>query len=162
MRRVLLLFFIFSLSCTPDYPKEFSEPALLEMVIAEDGEKLTFREILYRNRGKKIFINFWASWCKDCINDFPDLKKMQEQYPEVVFVYLSTDFGKIAWKKAIKTYNLKGQHYNLPLGMNKGDLVSFIKLKSISRYMVIDEKGQIIMFKSNKSTDKALKKALAL
>lgn len=46
--------------------------------------------------------------------------------------------------------------------MNKGDLVEFINLQSISRYMVIDEHGEIILFKANKSTDKALKEALNL
>ena len=69
MKKILILFLVICFSCQPEYPKQFSEPALLEMIISEDGEKQTFGEILYHNKGKKILLNFWASWCKDCIYD---------------------------------------------------------------------------------------------
>lgn len=153
----LLLFFI---SCSTDYPKEFSEKALQDMVYSTNDERLTFREVLHKNKGKTILIDVWASWCKDCIVGFPKLKKIQKEFPEVTYLFLSVDRGSAAWKRAIVKYNLKGQHYNFPKGQNKGDFVEFINLGWIPRYMVIDKDGKISLFKATNASDKKIIEAL--
>ena len=147
------------MSCSED-PKEFSEEANLEMLIGLDDSKITLREVLYQQKGKKIFIDVWASWCKDCIAGFPKVKELQAEFPDVAFLYLSVDISNPSWKRAIEKYNLVGEHYNLPKGMNEGDFVDFVNLNWISRYMVIDEKGQIQLFKATDPSDKEIIKAL--
>ena len=44
--------------------------------------------------------------------------------------------------------------------MNEGDFVDFVNLNWISRFMVIDEKGKIQLFKATKATDKEITEAL--
>jgi thiol-disulfide isomerase/thioredoxin len=160
MKKTFLLLFILFISCDSNEPKAFSEKALQDMLIDLEGNKLTFREVLYHHRGKKILIDVWASWCKDCIIGIPDSKKLQTAFPEVVYVYMSVDFSKPSWKRAIKKYNLQGEHYNLPQGMNDGDFVDFINVSWIPRYIVVDEKGAIQLFKATKVSDKSILKAL--
>ena len=159
MKKIFLLLIIVFVSCSED-PKEFSEEANLEMLIGLDDSKITLREVLYQQKGKKIFIDVWASWCKDCIAGFPKVKELQKEFPDVVFLYLSVDISNPSWKRAIERYNLVGEHYNLPKGMNEGDFVDFVNLNWISRYMVIDEKGQIQLFKATDPSDKKIIKAL--
>ena len=159
MKKIFLLLIIVFVSCSED-PKEFSEEANLEMLIGLDDSKITLREVLYQQKGKKIFIDVWASWCKDCVAGFPKVKELQKEFPDVVFLYLSVDISNPSWKRAIEKYNLVGEHYNLPKGMNEGDFVDFVNLNWISRYMVIDEKGQIQLFKATDPSDKKIIKAL--
>ncbi|WP_339883074.1 TlpA disulfide reductase family protein [Polaribacter vadi] len=159
MKKIFFLLIIVFVSCSED-PKEFSEEANLEMLIGLDDSKITLREVLYQQKGKKIFIDVWASWCKDCIAGFPKVKKLQKEFPDVVFLFLSVDISNPSWKRAIERYNLVGEHYNLPKGMNEGDFVDFVNLNWISRYMVIDEKGQIQLFKATDPSDKKIIKAL--
>lgn len=159
MKKIFLLLIIVFVSCSED-PKEFSEEANLEMLIGLDDSKITLREVLHQQKGKKIFIDVWASWCKDCVAGFPKVKELQKEFPDVVFLYLSVDISNPSWKRAIEKYNLVGEHYNLPKGMNEGDFVDFINLNWISRYMVIDEKGQIQLFKATDPSDKKIIKAL--
>lgn len=159
MKKIFLLLIIVFVSCSED-PKEFSEEANLEMLIGLDDSKITLREVLYQQKGKKIFIDVWASWCKDCIAGFPKVKELQKEFPDVVFLYLSVDISNPSWKRAIEKYNLVGEHYNLPKGMNEGDFVDFVNLNWISRYMVINEKGQIQLFKATDPSDKKIIKAL--
>lgn len=159
MKKIFLLLIIVFVSCSED-PKEFSEEANLEMLIGLDDSKITLREVLYQQKGKKIFIDVWASWCKDCIAGFPKVKELQKEFPDVVFLFLSVDISNPSWKRAIEKYNLVGEHYNLPKGMNEGDFVDFINLNWISRYMVINEKGQIQLFKATDPSDKKIIKAL--
>jgi thiol-disulfide isomerase/thioredoxin len=160
MKKIILLLLITLISCNSNQPKEFSEKALQDMLIALDGSKITFREVLYHNKGKKILIDVWASWCKDCIVGLPVAKKLQKEFPDVAYVFLSVDFGKPSWKRFITKYNLVGQHYNLPKGMNTGDFVDFINLGWIPRYIVVDEKGGIQLFKATKASDKRIREAL--
>ena len=39
-------------------------------------------------KGKTIFINFWATWCKPCIQEMPSIKNLQELLNKQEFVFL--------------------------------------------------------------------------
>ncbi|TXD53892.1 MULTISPECIES: TlpA family protein disulfide reductase [unclassified Polaribacter] len=160
MKKIILLFLLTFIGCTSNEPKEFSEKALQDMLIGLDSSKLTFREVLMDHKGKKILIDVWASWCKDCVTGVSEIKKLQKEFPEVAYVFLSVDFSKPSWKRFITKHNLVGDHYNLPKGMNSGDFVDFINLGWIPRYIVVDEKGGIQLFNATKASDKRIVTAL--
>jgi len=44
-------------------------------------------------KGKAIFLNFWASWCGDCIKEMPSIEKAQQllQNDNVVFLLVSDE-----------------------------------------------------------------------
>lgn len=46
-----------------------AEPVKLEMVTADDLKKLRAN-----STGKVLLINFWATWCGPCVNEFPALE----------------------------------------------------------------------------------------
>ncbi|WP_298782370.1 TlpA family protein disulfide reductase [uncultured Polaribacter sp.] len=159
MKKIILLILIIFTSCGPD-PTEFSEKALKDTVLSFNNSKLPFEQILLENKGKKILIDVWASWCKDCIVGLPKIKKIQNDFPNVVYLFLSVDKNIASWKRGIKRYNLIGKHYNLPKGMNEGDFVDFLNVNWIPRYLLVDETGKITVFNAKKATDKNLLKAL--
>ena len=160
MKKLFLLLIVIFISCNSEKPTQFSTEAYKEMLIGLDDSKITLREVLYNHKGKKILIDVWASWCKDCIVGVPKIKKLQKEFPDVVFLFLSVDRSNPSWKRAINRYNLKGEHYNLPEGMKDGEFVDFINLNWIPRYMVINESGEITLFKATNAADKDIKEAL--
>lgn len=159
-RYFIIIFLFFLVGCNLETPTEFSKEALSEEFYTEDDSKITFEKVLKQNLGNKIVIDIWASWCRDCLVALPRTKMLQEKYPEAVFLFLSVDKNKEAWKNGIKKNQIKGLHYNLPNGMDTGNLVGFLDLGWIPRYLVIDENGKIVLFKATKAIDRRIEDAL--
>jgi thiol-disulfide isomerase/thioredoxin len=44
-------------------------------------------------RGKVVLINFWATWCKPCVKEFPELVKLYNDYKDKNFrlIFISAD-----------------------------------------------------------------------
>lgn len=59
-------------------------------------------------KGKYILIDFWASWCGPCREEFPHIKKAYAAYKEKGFEVLgvSTDKNAGQWKKAVADMEL--------------------------------------------------------
>lgn len=66
----------------------------------------TFR--LSEQRGKIVFINFWATWCPPCIDETPSLVKMQTHLKDkgVVVLAVSIDADDAAYHKFLKDYSV--------------------------------------------------------
>jgi thiol-disulfide isomerase/thioredoxin len=45
-------------------------------------------------KGKVVYINFWASWCGPCKQEFPELIKLANKYREAGFVVLAVNQDK--------------------------------------------------------------------
>ena len=156
----ILLFLISVLNCkAQEKPTQFSEAALNDTFIALDGDATTFKAILESNKGKTIIVDIWASWCSDCIKGMPKVKKLQENYPDLAYVFLSLDKTQDAWKKGIEKYGVNGQNYFMQSGW-KGPFGEFVQLDWIPRYMVIDQNGNIKLFKAIEADDEQLIKIL--
>lgn len=150
MKKISLLLLVL-IALTACVKKEssvsFSDEALSKELIALDTQKVTFEQILNKYLGSVVFIDVWASWCPDCIKSFPDVKQLQTDFPDLKYVFLSVDKTEQDWKNAIEKYQLKGDHYFIEGGM-KGDFGKAIPLDWIPRYIVVDKKGNVALYKA--------------
>ena len=67
------------------------------------GESTTVQEM---NASSPMLINFWASWCKPCINELPLLNEAQAFAPEVTFVAINMKEGLDKIEPLIERYDL--------------------------------------------------------
>lgn len=139
--------------------KFFTEAALNDVFVSENNEEITLSEILQQYKGKTVFIDVWASWCKDCIAGMPKVQKLREENPEVVFLFLSLDKETESWKHGIEKYGVIGENYFIPSGW-KGPFCSSIDLDWIPRYMVLNPEEEISLYKAIETDDENLLKAL--
>lgn len=153
------IFLVSFLSCNTETPAQFSEEALNDTFITVEGDTIAFKEILETCKGKTLVIDIWASWCRDCIKGMPKVKMLQDTYKDAVYIFLSLDKNQKAWKKGIKKYNVEGKHYFMQSGW-KGAFGNFVDLDWIPRYMIINEAGNIELFKAVKADDDKLIEAL--
>ncbi len=148
MKNLLLLFAAFlAISCTNAQKNSFSGEALSHPLTALDGTRPTFGEILQKHRGKPLVIEVWASWCGDCVKSMPQFKELQSKHPEAGYVFISMDRAEDKWKAGIEKHELKGDHYWSPEGM-KGSFGKAVDLDWIPRYIIVDAKGNISLYRA--------------
>jgi len=75
----------------PPQGKEPAEPVSVQLVGREGYE-----QALARHRGKVVLVDFWATWCLPCVNQFPHTIELAEKYTEqgLALVTLSMDEPK--------------------------------------------------------------------
>lgn len=126
---------------------EFSKESLTAKLTTTDNKDITFEEILKQNEGKTVVIEVWASWCSDCVKSMPQVKELKAQYPDVAFVNLSCDKTFDAWQNGIEKHKVTGENYLIKDGM-KGEFGQSLKLDWIPRFIVVDKKGKIALFRA--------------
>jgi thiol-disulfide isomerase/thioredoxin len=58
-------------------------------------------------KGKIVILNFWASWCNPCVQEFPSLIKLIDKFEgKVVLVALSADEDKKDVEAFLKAFGL--------------------------------------------------------
>lgn len=161
MKKLLLslVVIISSISCTQAQKTSFDKEALNNVMMATDKSDITFEKILDENKGKIIVIDVWASWCADCIKGIPKVKALQEKNKDVVFIFLSMDKTFNNWIFGIEDQALYGKHYLVSDGM-KGVFGQSIDLDWIPRYMIVDQKGKIALYKAVEADDAKITETL--
>ncbi|WP_395067096.1 TlpA family protein disulfide reductase [Flavobacterium sp.] len=151
MKKIIMLFAVImaSISCSNAQKKEFSKEALEGKLTTIEGSEISFKEVLEKYKGKTIVVEIWASWCGDCVKAMPKVKELQAANPDVVYVFISMDKAMDKWKTGIEKHELKGDHYwvNDEKGM-KGAFGKSIDLDWIPRYIVVDKKGKVALYRA--------------
>jgi thiol-disulfide isomerase/thioredoxin len=148
MKKILVVFVTFvMISCTNAQKTAFSKEALSEKLMATDGSQIAFETILEKYKGKTLVIEVWASWCGDCVKAMPKIKELQNNHPDVAYLFISMDRTAEAWKNGIEKHELKGDHF-MANDQMKGVFGKAIDLDWIPRYIIVDKTGKIVLYRA--------------
>ncbi|HCZ35407.1 MAG TPA: hypothetical protein DHV26_05715 [Cytophagales bacterium] len=114
-----------------------------ERLIAFNGTDITWKQIIDRNKGKVVYIDFWASWCKPCLQEMPYSASLRDSLKnkDVTFLYISLDRNKDSWIRASSKLNFDySQHF---LFKSESELKNLFALQAIPKYLIIDKEGNI-------------------
>jgi thiol-disulfide isomerase/thioredoxin len=105
-------------------------------------------------QGKWVLVNFWASWCSPCLQELPELNKLQQKYPDNIQV-LGVNFDQMS-NQEIQAF---GQKYalNFPL-LSHFPLIK-IGDKGVSvlpTTFVINPAGELVATLTGPQTEKSL------
>ena len=114
-----------------------------EMVSIKSGEKVKFGDF----KGRKILVDFWASWCDPCIAMFPDINKLKEKFEDgdktlkILSVSVDPMPGKI--KKIIAEKNALFDVLQAPESLAESGVI-------MPTMVLADENGKVIAVSSGK------------
>jgi len=113
---------------------DFSQPT-------PEGKTLSLSSL----RGKVVLIDFWASWCKPCRMENPNVKRVYEQYKSKGFeiIGVSLDREKGAWTGAIAQDGLPWKHVS-DLGFWNNAAAQQYGVSSIPYTVLVDREGKVL------------------
>lgn len=93
-------------------------------------------------KGKKVLLNFWATWCSPCVGEMPALQKLSEEYPQELVV-LAVNCGED--EATVKKF-LEKNDYTFPIALDEENEIQSLYpgvLEGIPYTVILDEDGKV-------------------
>ena len=128
-------------------------------VLDKDGNKVKLSDHI----GKKVIVNFWASWCGPCKNEMPDFQKAYEAYgDDIVFMMVNmTDGTSETIKSATKFIENAGYSFPVYFDTEESALYAYY-VYSIPATYFINSDGTLVAYARGMLNEEALTKGIGL
>lgn len=112
------------------------------------------------HRGKWMVINYWATWCKPCIEEIPELNRFAKDNADKVVVF-AVDFDNAQGDKLIESSQKLG--ITFPILINDPhELLGFAKPYALPTTFIFNPDGQLQQTLLGPQTQQSLLQALVI
>lgn len=92
-------------------------------------------------RGKVVFLNFWATWCKPCREEMPSMQVLYNNFQQDGLVVLAVSIDRVTTKKDIPPF-VKSLNLTFPILVDSwGQTDKRYKLLGVPETYIIDQQG---------------------
>jgi cytochrome c biogenesis protein CcmG, thiol:disulfide interchange protein DsbE len=107
-------------------------------VTANDGKQYSVKDF----HGKVLVLNFWASWCKPCVDEMPSLNRFASEMKKngVTVLGISVDHDEAKYKKFLKAANIGFPVFHDP----KAEISSSYGTYKYPETYIIDKSGKVV------------------
>ena len=108
----------------------------------QDGRHIKLSDL----RGKVVYLDFWGTWCKQCIGEMIGSKKLKDMIRKepVEFVYVSLDNDTATRAALVNRYKIEGTFTYLSDMWNAKE-VEMYGVQGLPAYFLIDTQGNFAL-----------------
>ncbi|MDR2955483.1 MAG: AhpC/TSA family protein [Prevotella sp.] len=119
---------------------EVGQPFADVRLVNKEGSPVLLSE--YAGKNKCVLIDFWASWCKPCIEEMPHLRKIYSSYKGkgLEIIGISVDDDKAAWLDAVNKNSMNW----IQLADDQKLAGEIYAVTSIPHTVLVDANGTIV------------------
>lgn len=125
-----------------------------------NGNKINLSDL----KGKALYIDFWASWCKPCCEEIPYFQKIVNELgndKEITCISISIDEDERSWKKRLDSEKPSwSQYIATPEGLKT--ISETYQINSIPRFVLVDKNGCILDINAPRPSELNAKKLKGL
>jgi peroxiredoxin/YHS domain-containing protein len=111
-------------------------------------------------KDKVLLLDFWATWCKPCVETMPELQKLSDKYGAQGLAVLGVSTDEKG-AKAVKPFAAKKKFtYTLAMDGTEKPLWYTLKVRSIPALFLVGRDGKIVRQWSGKPDKKQLETAI--
>ncbi len=104
------------------------------------------KKLIEKSGCKLAVIDFWASWCKPCLEEIPYSLSRIKEYPQIKYIFISIDKSKSDWinetKKRTDVFNSSNSF--MISEIKDENLLKSWNVTIIPRFILLNKKGEII------------------
>jgi len=94
-------------------------------------------------RGKVVFLNFWATWCKPCREEMPSMEVLHKNFAKDGLVVLAVSIDRVTTTKDIPPF-IKSMNLSFPVLIDSwGKTDMPYKRMGVPETFIIDQEGVI-------------------
>lgn len=98
-------------------------------------------------KGKYVYLDIWATWCKPCKDEIPALKILEQDFHDknIAFVSISVDKQEAyeTWRTMVKDMDLKGIQLFADNNF-ESEFITEYGINAIPRFILLDTNGNIV------------------
>ncbi|WP_026889840.1 TlpA family protein disulfide reductase [Clostridium beijerinckii] len=103
-----------------------------------NGNELSLSDL----KGKKVFLNFWATWCPPCKAEMPEIERLYQETKDSDLVIISIEIGEPL--NTVKSF-IDSNKYNFKVLIDSDQSVATkYNITSIPTSYFIDKDGNIV------------------
>jgi len=94
-------------------------------------------------RGKVVFLNFWATWCKPCREEMPSMEVLHKNFAKDGLVVLAVSIDRVTTTKDIPPF-IKSMNLSFPVLIDSWGRTDMpYKRMGVPETFIIDQQGVI-------------------
>jgi thiol-disulfide isomerase/thioredoxin len=125
------------------------------------GDGKVMRDMIAANKGKVVFVDYWATWCEPCVAAFPHTVELHRKFTDKGLAVIAVSFDELADKeKVVKFLADQGADFENLLSKYDGvstDGAKDFEVEVLPTFILYDKQGKLRHKWEEKTVDLDLK-----